>query len=66
MPSNPDVFLDLHTQLRGTEYPFFIFADRRNSVVDALVAGMPADIVKDSAGEDGTVNSEMVKAGVPP
>ena len=65
IPSQPDVFLDLHTQSRGTAYPFFIYADRRNDGVNKLVVDMPADIVKDDAGEAGTVETEMVAMGVP-
>ncbi len=62
---NVDVFLDLHTQSRGTSYPFFVFADRRNAVVDRLVRVIPADQVKDDTGDEGSVETEMVKAGIP-
>lgn len=61
---NAEVFLDLHTQSRGTAYPFFIYADRRNEMVDRLVQLIPADQVKDDEGEAGTVETEMVKTGV--
>jgi uncharacterized protein len=47
--TNPTVFLDLHTQSRGTIYPYFIYADLRNPVVAKLVQVMPADVVKDDS-----------------
>lgn len=65
LPSEPDVFLDLHTQSRGTVYPYFIYSDQRNQVVADLVQIMPADIVKDDAGEEGTVETEMINIGIP-
>jgi uncharacterized protein len=65
LPSQPDLFLDLHTQSRGTVYPYFVYSDQRNEVVAELVQIMPADIIKDDAGEAGTVETEMVSIGVP-
>lgn len=62
---NAHVFLDLHTQSTGTAYPFFVFADRRNPIVDHLVKLVPADLIANDPGEDGTVETEMLKAGIP-
>ena len=64
LPSNPDVFLDLHTQSRGTVYPYFIYSDQRNAVVADMVQIMPADVIKDDAGQAGTVETEMINIGV--
>jgi uncharacterized protein len=65
LPSAPDVFLDFHTQSTGTVYPYFVYSDQRNEVVADLVQIMPADIIKDDAGEAGTVETEMVSIGFP-
>jgi uncharacterized protein len=65
MPSNPTFFFDLHTQSTGTAFPYFVYADRRNELVDDIMKITPADIIKDDLGEDGTVETEMIKAGVP-
>jgi uncharacterized protein len=65
LPSQPDVFLDLHTQSTGTVYPYFVYSDQSNEVVAELVQIMPADIIKDDAGDPGTVETEMVSIGIP-
>ncbi|CAB9531190.1 succinylglutamate desuccinylase aspartoacylase [Seminavis robusta] len=66
MPSNPDLFFDFCTRLqRGASFPYFIYADRRNHLVDDIMKVMPADIIKDDVGEDGTVETEMLKVGIP-
>lgn len=61
----PDVFLDLHTMTHGNTFPFFVFADLSNREVDRLVRLLPADQVKNDPGEAGSVETEMVAAGVP-
>ena len=61
----PDVFLDLHTMTHGNNFPFFVFADRRDPAVDRLVRLVPADQIKDDPGEPGSVETEMVATGVP-
>lgn len=62
---NADVVLDLHTQSRGTAYPFFVYADLRDEGVARIAKVLPADQIKDDVGLDGTFETEMVKAGVP-
>jgi predicted deacylase len=63
MRPNADQAVDLHTQSRGTAYPMYAFASTpRTRVMAELVA---PDIIKLDTGEDGTVENEMVRAGVP-
>lgn len=65
MPSEPTFFFDLHTTATGASFPYFIYSDRRNELIDQLMSATPADIIKDDPGQDGTVETEMMKAGVP-
>ncbi len=62
---NADVVLDLHTQSRGTAYSFFVYADLRDEGVARIAKVLPPDQIKDDLGQDGTFETEMVKAGVP-
>ena len=60
---NADAAVDLHTQSRGLAYPVYAFASTpRARVMAELVA---PDIIKLDPGENGTVENEMVRAGVP-
>ncbi|MBC7521535.1 MAG: succinylglutamate desuccinylase/aspartoacylase family protein [Sandarakinorhabdus sp.] len=63
MRPNADQAVDLHTQSRGTAYPMYAFASTPRSRVMAEL--MAPDIIKLDTGEDGTVENEMVRAGVP-
>ena len=61
---NADQAVDLHTQSRGTAYPMYAFASTPRARVMAEL--MAPDIIKlDAAGEKGTIENEMVRAGVP-
>lgn len=62
---NADIFLDLHTQSTGYAYPYFLFADYRDAEVRRLAALQPADQIKEDDGIDGSVETELVVAGIP-
>jgi predicted deacylase len=63
MRPNADQAVDLHTQSRGTAYPMYVFASTPRAVRMAEL--MAPDIIKLDQGEKGTVENEMVRAGVP-
>jgi uncharacterized protein len=63
MRPNADQAVDLHTQSRGTSYPMYVFASTPRAVRMAEL--MAPDIIKLDQGEKGTVENEMVRAGVP-
>ncbi|MBC7506673.1 MAG: succinylglutamate desuccinylase/aspartoacylase family protein [Sandarakinorhabdus sp.] len=63
MRPNADQAVDLHTQSRGTAYPMYAFASTPRTLVMAEL--MAPDIIKLDQGEKGTVENEMVRAGVP-
>lgn len=62
---NADLFLDLHTQSTGTAFPYFLFADFRSADVCRLAALQPADQIMEDDGIDGSVETELVMAGIP-
>ncbi|KZK91897.1 Succinylglutamate desuccinylase / Aspartoacylase family protein [Pseudovibrio sp. Ad46] len=62
---NADIFLDLHTDSTGTAYPFFIYADFRIAEVCRLAALQPADQILEDDGIDGSVETELVRNGIP-
>ncbi|SFK31171.1 hypothetical protein SAMN04488518_10421 [Pseudovibrio ascidiaceicola] len=62
---NADIFLDLHTQSTGTAFPLFLFADFRSADVCRLAALQPADQILEDDGIDGSVETELVRAGIP-
>lgn len=59
---NADEAVDLHTQSRGTAYVLYAFASTPRS--RAMAELMAPDIIKLDPGEKGTVENEMVRAGV--
>lgn len=60
---NADEAVDLHTQSRGTAYVLYAFATTPRA--RAMAELMAPDIIKLDPGEKGTVEDEMVRAGVP-
>lgn len=62
---NVDYMIDLHSQSTDTEYPLFIFADYRNPTIKTLAELVPADQIKNDAGEQGTVATTFVEHGIP-
>lgn len=60
---NADQAVDLHTQSRGTEYGLYAFASTPRARVMAEL--MAPDILKLDQGEKGTMENELVRAGVP-
>lgn len=62
---NTDVSIDFHTQMSGSAFADFIYADLRNPEVRAMVALYPVAQVKNDPGEPGTLETTFVSAGIP-
>lgn len=60
---NADAVVDLHTQSRGTAYELFAFAGSKRARRMAELIG--PDVIKLDPGEKGTLETEMLKDGVP-
>ncbi|UTW55171.1 succinylglutamate desuccinylase/aspartoacylase family protein [Kordiimonas sp. SCSIO 12610] len=60
-----DIAIDLHTQTRGTVYPLFVFADFRNKEAKQIADLLMPDVIKNDVGEKGTLETSLVRAGVP-
>jgi predicted deacylase len=60
-----DIAIDLHTQTRGTEYPLFVFADFNNSFSKKIATLLMPDIIKNDGGENGTLETSLMREGVP-
>lgn len=60
---NADTAIDLHTQSRGTAYPMYAFADSARAQQIAVIIG--PDMIKIDPGQKGTIETEMLKSGVP-
>ncbi|WP_262692056.1 succinylglutamate desuccinylase/aspartoacylase family protein [Kordiimonas aestuarii] len=60
-----DLVVDLHTQTTGTSYPLFVFADFRNDIVREMAFSLMPDMIKNDPGEDGTLETSMVRKGIP-
>lgn len=60
---NADTAIDLHTQSRGTAYPMYIFAGSARARAIAELIG--PDMIKLDPGVKGSVETEMIKSGVP-
>lgn len=60
---NADTAIDLHTQSRGTAYPMYVFAgsDRARAIAELI----GPDMIKIDPGVAGSVETEMLKSGVP-
>ena len=65
MKPNADLVIDLHTQSRGTSYPLFVFSDFRNSKARRMAIDLMPDVIKDDAGEKGTVETSFIAQGIP-
>ena len=63
MRPNADQMIDLHTQSAGTAYVFYAFASSPEA--RRMAELIAPDIVRLDPGERGTVENEMVPAGVP-
>ena len=63
--NNVDYVIDLHSQSTDTEYPLFVFADYRNELVKQMAELIPADQIKNDAGENGTVETTFIEHGIP-
>ncbi len=63
MRPNADTAIDLHTESRGTAYPMYIFAgsDRARAIGELI----GPDMIKLDPGVTGSVETEMLKSGVP-
>ncbi len=60
---NADLAVDLHTQSRGTAYVLYAFASTAQT--QRMAGLMAPDVLKLDRGEDGTVENELTRAGVP-
>lgn len=63
MRPNADRMIDLHTQSAGTAYVFYAFASSPEA--RAIAEAIAPDVIRLDPGERGTVENEMVPAGVP-
>jgi len=61
----PDLVIDLHTQTRGTSYPLFVYANMTNPVVRQMAIDVLPDLIKDDVGHNGTLETELMRAGIP-
>ncbi|NVJ70690.1 MAG: succinylglutamate desuccinylase/aspartoacylase family protein [Alphaproteobacteria bacterium] len=62
---NADIAVDLHTQTRGSAYPLFVFADFGNYQAKAAAFALGPDMIKNDSGQEGTVETSLVKEGIP-
>lgn len=62
---NANYVIDLHSQSTDTQYPLFIFADYRNPICKRMAELIPADQIKDDAGEKGTVETTFIEHNIP-
>lgn len=63
--NNADYAIDLHTQTRGSDYPLFVFADFRNPVSRQMAFDLSPDLIKNDPGQSGTLETTLMKAGIP-
>jgi len=62
---NADFAVDIHTQTRGAAYPLFVFADFGNSTARAAAHTLGPDMIKNDAGQQGTLETSLMKEGIP-
>ena len=62
---NTDVSIDFHTQMSGSAFADFIYADLSKPEVRTMVALYPVAQVKNDPGEPGTLETTFVSAGIP-
>lgn len=62
---NADFAVDLHTQTRGSAYPLFVFADFGTAAAKKAAFLLGPDMIKNDAGEEGTLETSLVAAGIP-
>lgn len=63
--NNADFAVDLHTQTRGSDYPLFVFADFRNSIARQMAFDLSPDLIKNDSGQSGTLETTLIRAGIP-
>ncbi|BEV71879.1 MULTISPECIES: succinylglutamate desuccinylase/aspartoacylase family protein [unclassified Paludibacterium] len=62
---NVDLFIDLHTQSRGTAYPLFVYTDARITQSFDMAKLIPADQIKLDPGEPGSAETTFDENKVP-
>lgn len=62
---NVDLFIDLHTQSRGTAFPLFVYADYRHAKVRKMAELIGADQIKMDPGEKGTCELVFIEKNIP-
>jgi predicted deacylase len=60
-----DLSVDLHTQTQGTIYPLFVFADFKDADAKKMATLLAPDIIKNDAGEKGTLETSLMRLGIP-
>jgi len=62
---NVDVAIDFHTVSTGSDFTLFIYADLSKPDIRQMAALFPVEQLKDDPGEDGTLETTLVEAGIP-
>jgi hypothetical protein len=62
---NVDLALDFHTVSTGCDFTLFIYADLRHPDIYQMAQLFPVEQIKDDAGEEGTLETTLVEAGIP-
>lgn len=65
LSSDYDLAVDLHTQTIGTQYPLFVFADFRNKLAQQMAFDLMPDMIKNDAGQKGTLETSLLNRGIP-
>ncbi|WP_262693828.1 succinylglutamate desuccinylase/aspartoacylase family protein [Kordiimonas aquimaris] len=60
-----DLAVDLHTQTIGTLYPLFVFSDFRNDISRQMAFDLMPDMIKNDAGQKGTLETSFLSRGIP-
>ncbi|WP_017300962.1 M14 family metallopeptidase [Nodosilinea nodulosa] len=63
--NNIDIVLDYHTVTTGSDFTLFLFADLRQILVRQLAELFPVEQIQNDPGLEGTLETALVKAGIP-
>jgi predicted deacylase len=62
---NIDTAIDFHTVSTGSDFTLFIYADLRKPEICQMAELFPVEQIKDDIGEEGTLETTLVEAGIP-
>lgn len=62
---NVDLAIDFHTVSTGSDFTLFIYADLRHPEISEMTKLFPVEQIKDDPGEEGTLETAFVEAGIP-